>query len=168
MTVKHSFFLNDETQTQQLAATLAQILHVPLVTIHLEGDLGAGKTTFSRGFIQSLGHKGHVKSPTYTLVEPYELGNKRIFHFDLYRLAAAEELEMMGMRDYLTPMHNQQVILLIEWPSKGEGVLPSPDILLKLSHSDSINEPNRRHVLLESQSPIGESILGAFQFAGRD
>lgn len=125
------FHLRNESDSQQLAQILAQ--HVESGVVFLIGDLGAGKTTLTRYWIQALGHQGAVKSPTYTLVEPYHLASKNIYHFDLYRLQDPYELELMGIRDYLD---EKDSLLLIEWPSKGEGVLRAPDVTIKLTTQD--------------------------------
>ncbi|NKB77639.1 MAG: tRNA (adenosine(37)-N6)-threonylcarbamoyltransferase complex ATPase subunit type 1 TsaE [Gammaproteobacteria bacterium] len=98
--------------------------------VFLSGDLGAGKTTLVRAFLQGMGHQGAVTSPTYTLVEPYSLGGREVYHFDLYRIKEAEELEMIGMRDML----NTSSICFIEWPDRGLGFLPKPDFSIEIHH----------------------------------
>ena len=114
------FELSDETATLALGSSVAGKSQVPQV-IFLRGDLGAGKTTFSRGFLRARGHDGSVKSPTYTLVESYEsVPGGPVFHLDLYRLKDAEELAFLGLGDYLSA----DGILLIEWPERAEAQLP--------------------------------------------
>lgn len=122
-----SAFLADDEATVNFGKALAKACKQGAI-IYLQGDLGAGKTTLSRGVMRYFGHEGAVKSPTYTLVEPYLLAQKSIYHFDLYRLADPEELEYLGMRDAFSPEN----ICLLEWPSKGAGFLPKADMVISL------------------------------------
>ena len=131
MQYSFNLVLNNEEDTQNLAQVLAQ--HFTAGVIYLIGDLGAGKTTLTRYWLQSIGHQGAVKSPTYTLVEPYSIRGKDIFHFDLYRLNDPYELELMGIRDYLeTP----DALFLFEWPSKGGDEIPKADLIINIEKSE--------------------------------
>lgn len=115
--------LEDEAATLAVAARLATQLTRGQV-VYLVGDLGAGKTTFVRGVLHALGHAGKVKSPTYTIVEPYPLAIGQFNHFDLYRFQDPEEWEAAGFRDYF----NTDSVCLVEWPEKAGSLLPTPDI----------------------------------------
>ncbi len=120
--------------------------------IYLHGDLGAGKTTLVRGFLQGLGHVGSVKSPTYTLLEPYEIKGKNYCHLDLYRLSDAGELEYLGLRDLL----QDGATLLVEWPERGAGELPVPDLTVHIQYLQQ-----GRDLELVAETELGEQILDA-------
>lgn len=124
--------------------------------IFLHGDLGMGKTTLCRGVLGHFGHSGAVKSPTYTLVEPYELAERSVYHFDLYRLGDPEELEFFGIRDYFDDVS----VCLIEWPEKGEGVLASADLELSL-----VVEGEGRQISWQANTPRGQQLSAALEGA---
>ena len=120
--------LLNEQDTELLGAELWRILPKQCL-VFLSGELGAGKTTLTRGLLREAGHKTAVKSPTYTLVEEYDLSPAKLYHFDLYRIKDPEELEWMGMQDYLA----EQSLCFIEWPENGKGFLPKADLEITLS-----------------------------------
>ena len=117
--------------------------------VYLKGDLGAGKTTLTRGVLRGYGYQGAVKSPTYTLVEPYEQEGFNIYHFDLYRLADPEEVEFLGVFDYF----DEANLCLIEWAERGKGHLPAPDLEITITIQGA-----GRLLSWESRSAHGERI----------
>lgn len=148
--IKH---ISNEQSMLDFAAKMAAVCPDTAI-IFLYGNLGAGKTTFARGFLRGLGYQGAVKSPTYTIVEPYELPNQKVYHFDFYRLQRAQELEFIGLHDYLVP----HAICLIEWPEYGEGMLPPADLSCYIG-----SVAHGREVKLEAFSPCGLTILKRIQ-----
>lgn len=145
--------LTSENETLAISRKLAAFISEGVV-IYLHGPLGAGKTTFVRGFLRGMGFEGKVKSPTYTLVEEYEINHKKIFHFDLYRLLSANELEQIGIQEYFS----QSSICLIEWPEKGFPLLPAPDLTCYIEFMDT-----GRNIRFEAYSARGEEIVNALR-----
>ncbi len=154
-------FLRGEAETEQLGRELAkQIVALAQgLIVFLDGDLGMGKTTLSRGVMRGLGHEGAVKSPTYTLVEPYEHLQPPAYHFDLYRVRDPEELEYMGIRDYFSG----QNLCLIEWPERGQGLLPEPDIEIRLEC-----EGEGRIAIMRACSSQGATLLNELKLCGHE
>jgi tRNA threonylcarbamoyladenosine biosynthesis protein TsaE len=144
-----AFDIPDEAAMEALGARLAAVLADGTV-VFLRGELGAGKTTLVRGILRGLGHDGAVKSPTYTLVEPYRVAGRTVYHFDLYRLNDPEELEFLGVRDYLSGSG----ICLIEWPERGAGVLAGADLEIGIERT-----PDGRRVRLQAHTPRGTAAL---------
>ena len=142
-----------ESQTafgERLAAQLPTHL-----VIYLHGDLGTGKTTLARGILRGLGHQGAARSPTYTLIEPYEIGARRVYHLDLYRLADPEELEYLGLRDLLA----EDALWLIEWPERGAELLPPPDLTITIEYFRE-----GRRLTLSTAGEKALSLVAALQF----
>ena len=150
--------LNSENDNQNLAKILAS--HFNKGVVYLIGDLGAGKTTLTRYLLQSMGHQGSVKSPTYTLVEPYNISGKDVFHFDLYRLNDPYELELMGIRDYL---ETENALFLFEWPSKGGEEIPEAELIINIEKSE--DELTRIVTLTSSSSELQQALESAFKHA---
>lgn len=125
-------FLPDEAATLAFGAELARAL-VPGLTIYLVGDLGAGKTTLTRGVLRGLGYTGKVKSPTYTLLELYTVSSLYLYHFDFYRFADPQEWVDAGFREYF----NADSVCIVEWPEKAGEFLPAPDLRISLEAQQS-------------------------------
>ncbi len=137
-------YLKSEEETEAFGAKLYNEVQDKSL-IFLMGNLGAGKTTLVRGFLRAAGYQGAVKSPTFTLVEEYLIGDRKFCHFDLYRLNDPEELEWIGIRDYF----KEEAVCFIEWPDQGQGFLPEPDIIIKLEAKDEgrvleLNKPTEK------------------------
>lgn len=124
--------------------------------LYLQGELGTGKTTLVRGFLLGMGYQGKVKSPTYTLVEPYELTQAIVYHFDLYRIHDPLELEAIGLRDYF----DGEAICLVEWPEKAAELLAEPDVMIQIE-----GQQTQREVTLLAASNPGKTILESFPSA---
>jgi tRNA threonylcarbamoyladenosine biosynthesis protein TsaE len=140
--------LADAAAMEALGARLARSLSAGIV--YLQGELGTGKTTLVRGLLRGLGHTGKVRSPTYTLVEPYRFADRAVYHLDLYRLASPEELEWLGLRDMLA----EHALLLVEWPERGSGILPAADLTIAIAYAGE-----GRRVTLEAATAAGRQLL---------
>nr|WP_200327852.1 tRNA (adenosine(37)-N6)-threonylcarbamoyltransferase complex ATPase subunit type 1 TsaE [Thiocystis violacea] len=146
----------DSPEAQQaFGVQLASAMQPPCV-LYLEGDLGTGKTTLTRGILRGLGHVGAARSPTYTLIEPYTLiesdalADVSLYHLDLYRLGDPEELEYLGLRDLMT----QDALWVVEWPERGAGFLPKADLLIQINYHTA-----GRHLNVIARTGRGEAVL---------
>ncbi len=146
--------LAEDSATAALGAALAARLRPQFGYIALRGGLGAGKTTLVRGLLRACGEAGPVRSPTFTLLESYTVRGLEIMHLDLYRLGQAEELEFLGLRDWLATA----CTLLIEWPERGEGLLPPPDLTLDLEPAGV-----GRRAAIQAHSPYGVHLVAGIR-----
>ena len=141
--------VEDEEAVAVLAARFASAVETPVV-VYLRGDLGAGKTTFARAYVHSLGFSGYVKSPSYGLLETYDAGGQKILHLDLYRIEDPEELEYLAIRD----LFDDESVLLIEWPDRGKNHLPGPDLALNFGEKNEV-----RFVECQALSNRGQRVM---------
>jgi tRNA threonylcarbamoyladenosine biosynthesis protein TsaE len=138
----------DEAAVQRVASAFAHAVRPPTV-LFLRGDLGAGKTTFARAYIHALGYEGYVKSPSYGLLETYQVSGQSVLHLDLYRIEDPEELEYLAIRD----LFDDSTVLLVEWPDRGGSLLPPPDLVLDFGESDAL-----RFIEFRACSPRGAEL----------
>ena len=150
--------VEDEAGTRRLGASLSRVAGAG-ARVALHGELGVGKTTLVRGYLAAAGHDGAVRSPTYTLIEPYALPGRNIAHWDIYRLGDPEELEFLGVRDLL----DGDWEWLVEWPERGVGHLPDFDVSLRLAYRP--NTPLARAATLAAHTERGETMLTALRDA---
>ena len=139
----------DERRLEALASALGARLDGPL-TLYLQGELGAGKTTFARALLRGAGYAGRVKSPTYGLLEHYELPQFDCLHLDLYRIADPGEVDFLGIADLLS----ERTVLLVEWAERGHGHLPPPDLVVALEHAG-----DHRRLSINTYSSSGDAFL---------
>ena len=147
--------LPDTAATERLGAALAAGV-APGRVVHLRGELGSGKTTLARGLLHGLGFQGRVKSPTYTLVEPYEVSSLHFYHFDFYRLRDSSEWLSSGFHEYFAP----DSFCLVEWPERAGPTLPPPDVEIRLEHAGAA-----RRAHLQAFTPAGEAWLSSLRFS---
>lgn len=147
--------LPDEQMSLQIAERFAHVVFSPLV-LGFSGEIGAGKTTFIRAMLRTLGIQGSIKSPTYTLIESYVANRLHIHHFDLYRIHEEFELEFLGFRDYFT----NEALCCIEWPERFQSSFDCIDILLRLT-----SKGHGREMHMMAKSPRGEDVLSLFSGA---
>ena len=158
---KLAFALSMNNKQPTKPSELLQIQDVQIMgaIVYLTGDLGSGKTTLTRGIMRGFGYNGAVKSPTYTIIEPYEFDKSQIYHFDLYRLSHAEEVEYLGAEEYFSSTN----LCLIEWPERGQGFLPLADLVIELAQKG-----NGRSVTCKSHTEKGFKIVKRLTEKGRN